>query len=63
MLFLDSAVECEHRRGIVWHTVVRPGSEVELSDLQRFVASRHLCKCFHRVLSYFKGIGNVMCVT
>ena len=56
MLFLDSAVECEHRRGIVWHIVVRPGSEVELSDLQRFGAAGHLCKCF-------QSIGSVVCVT
>ena len=35
----DPPVEGQHRCGIVWHTVVRPGSEVKLLQLVRSVAT------------------------
>ena len=36
LVFLhDSPAEGQDGRGIVWHSVVRPGSEVELSHFQR----------------------------
>ena len=35
MFLDDSPVECQDGRGIVWHSVVRPGSEVEVCYSQR----------------------------
>ena len=37
VLLLDFLVECEDGCGIVWHSVVRPGSEVKLSHFQRML--------------------------
>ena len=38
----DPSVEGQHGRGIVWHSVVRPGSEVKLLQLVRSVATLKL---------------------
>ena len=32
----DQSMERENRRSISWYSMVRPGSEVELSQLERF---------------------------